>query len=93
MPTEPTRRQRMQALPPVPSFGPGQAGFTPPFRGSVAAATPIAAPKAKAKLLSWKDVEEKRRREGREVARGVRRGAIAGRPSSALPLNRQRDDE
>eukprot|EP00969_Alexandrium_andersonii_P011725 510933-Alexandrium_andersonii.AAC.1 len=62
MPTEPTYKQRMQALPTVPRFGPGQAGFTPPFRGSVAAATPIAAPRGKAKLLSWKDVEEKRRR-------------------------------
>eukprot|EP00969_Alexandrium_andersonii_P004088 177331-Alexandrium_andersonii.AAC.1 len=57
--TEPTYTQRMQAFPPVPIFGPGQAGFVPPFRGSVAAATPIAAPKAKARLLTWKDVEEK----------------------------------
>eukprot|EP00969_Alexandrium_andersonii_P107714 4752029-Alexandrium_andersonii.AAC.1 len=68
----------MQALPTVPKFGPGQAGFVPPFRGSVAAAPPVAAPKGKAKLLSWKDVEERRRREAREAARGVRRGAIAG---------------
>eukprot|EP00969_Alexandrium_andersonii_P231201 10211167-Alexandrium_andersonii.AAC.1 len=63
METEPTYQQRLRSLPKVPKFGPGCPGFTPPMAGSVAAATPIAPPRPKVRLLSWRDVQERKDRE------------------------------